>query len=389
MNDLEQARLERRQMMDDVINNRQPTRVPVLSACSTWAYYYKGYKPLDGLDNDEVLAEVSRAIYTDFYWDVVDIGPAVFHHPDLPEILGGGTFTFNQEGLHQTRPGAINVMEPEEYPELIKDPYAYILNYILPRRYALFAPDVDFNAKYEGILKVFAIRDSIARRAKLHDDIAEKEFGLFNAVNGLLLAPVDFILDYLRDFSGVMQDIKRRPEAVRDAGMALVQYSLDGVANVKPEAGKTLLIPMHLPTFLNPRDFEKVYWPSYKALVDTLVARGHIVKCAFERKYEHLFDFLQDLPKNKTVGVFEDDDIRLVKKKLGDTMAIQGGLSTQALYYAGKEECLDIVKGLIDDLAPGGGYIFGTNKSMIHATDGNPENLKAVNEFVREYGVYR
>ncbi len=83
--------------------------------------------------------------------------------------------------------------------------------------------------------------------------------------------------------------------------------------------------------------------------------RGHIVKCAFERKYEHLFDFLQDLPKNKTVGIMEDDDIRLVKKKLGDRMAIQGGLSTQTLYYASKEECLDIVKGLIDDLAPGGG----------------------------------
>ena len=59
------------------------------------------------------------------------------------------------------------------------------------------------------------------------------------------------------------------------------------------------------------------------------------------------------------------------------------------LYYGTKEECLDLAKGLIDDLAPGGGYIFSTNRAMIAPTDGNPENLKAVNEFVREYGVYQ
>jgi len=389
MTTAEELRAERMKLMDDVINNREPERVPIVSSCSTWAYYYKGYKPIDGIRSNEVVKEVSRAIYTDFYWDIIDIGPVVAFHPDIFAVAGGGTFTFTEEGLHQTNPGAIMVMEPEEYPELIKDPYEFLLTKILPRRYKLFAPEKSFQEKYDGIRKILEIQERMAEKTRIHDEIAEGEFGLFNTVGGLLIAPVDFILDYLRDFRGIMQDIKRRPEMVREAGMALVRYSLDSVAGVEPSPGKSVLIPMHIPTFLNPRDFEKVYWPSFKVLIDALVEKGLNVKCAFERKYEHLFDYLQELPKNKIVAVVEDDDIRLFKKKLGHIMAIQGGISTQALYYSSKQECLDIVKGLIDDLAPGGGFAFSTNKSMISATDGNPENLRAVNEFVREYAVYK
>ncbi|NLM53132.1 MAG: hypothetical protein GX197_09985 [Firmicutes bacterium] len=389
MNKVEELRLERQKLMDDFINNRQPQRVPIVSVCSTWAYYYKGYKPIDGIKNDAVMEEVVRAIYTDFYWDIVEIGPVVAYRPELFEILGGGTFTFTEEGLHQTNPGAIAVMEPEEYPELIADPYEFLLHKIYPRRFKLFAHDVDFETKFNGIKEIFAVRGKIAEQMQRHNEIAEKEFGLHNTISGLVLAPVDFILDYLRDFRGIMRDIKRQPEAVREAGMVLVQYALDEVEKIKPEPGKSILIPMHLPTFLNPKDFEKVYWPSYKKLIDELVARGHNVKCAFERKYDHLFDYLQELPKNRIVGVFEDDDLRLVKKKLGNTMAIQGGITTQELNFCTPEQCIDICKAIIDDLAPGGGFAFSTNKAMISASDGRAENLKAVTEFVREYGVYK
>jgi len=380
---------ERLEIMDDVNNGRVPKRVPILCSCSTWAYYYKGYKPMDGIMNEEVALEVSRAIYADFYWDVTEIDPIILHHPDVYELLGGGTFTFNQDGMPQTKPGAVKVMEADEYPELIADPYKYLLEKVLPRRYKLFSQELDFETKYESLLKYFSFQKEIGRKKMLHDQMAQQEFGMPNAVQGMLIAPVDYILDSLRDFHGIMQDIKRRPELVREAGMALIDYSLASVANIEPEKGKTVLIPMHLPTFISPRDFEKVYWPSYQALINDLVEKGFTVKCAFERKYEHLFDYLQELPQNKIVAVVEDDDIRLFKEKLGDRMAIQGGMPTQTLYYGTKEECLDLAKGLIDDLAPGGGYIFSTNRAMIAVTDGNPENLQAVNEFVREYAVYK
>ena len=71
--------------------------------------------------------------------------------------------------------------------------------------------------------------------------MAQEEFGLPNAV--ACHAPVDYILDALRDFHGIMQDIKRRPEEVREAGMVLVDYCLTSVANLKPEKVKPYSSP--------------------------------------------------------------------------------------------------------------------------------------------------
>ena len=303
MSNIEKLLEKRKKMMDTVFRNEQPERVPVTCGVSTWAYYYKGYKPKDGLENPEITEEVYRAVYKDFYFDSLDTsGPVTPYHPKINEILGGGTFTFNQEGLHQTNPGSINVMSPEEYPELIKDPYEFMINKVFPRRYKLFR-DYDPETKYRELCKMMNIRKKLLKQIERHNEIAEKEFALPSTVQGLLYAPIDYILDYLRDFAGIMSDIKRRPELVRDAGLALVQFNIDRIAGITPKAGTTVFIPMHLPTFLNPRDFEKVYWPSYKKLIYILVEKGFIVKCAFERKYEHLFDFLQELPKNRIVGM--------------------------------------------------------------------------------------
>ena len=41
-----------------------------------------------------------------------------------------------------------------------------------------------------------------------------------------------------------------------------------------------------------------------------------------------------------------------------------------------------------DECAPGGGFIFTTDKSLLSTDDCNPENLKAVNAFAHAYGRY-
>ncbi|MPN53400.1 hypothetical protein SDC9_201064 [bioreactor metagenome] len=51
-------------------------------------------------------------------------------------------------------------------------------------------------------------------------------------------------------------------------------------------------------------------------------------------------------------------------------------------------QALGKAKELIDILAPGGQYIFALDKNLLKARDINPENLKAVLNFVKEYGKY-
>ena len=53
-----------------------------------------------------------------------------------------------------------------------------------------------------------------------------------------------------------------------------------------------------------------------------------------------------------------------------------------------EQECLDKAKEIVDILAPGGKYIFTLDKNLLTIRDINPENLKTVLRFVKEYAVY-
>jgi hypothetical protein len=55
------------------------------------------------------------------------------------------------------------------------------------------------------------------------------------------------------------------------------------------------------------------------------------------------------------------------------------------LYHGTKRENINYAKRLIDELAADGGFMFSQNKMVSYPNDCKAENLKAVNDFVREY----
>lgn len=108
-----------------------------------------------------------------------------------------------------------------------------------------------------------------------------------------------------------------------------------------------------------------------------------------EGEWESKYDWLNSLPKNFAVGIVEGDDIFEAKKRIGDNITIAGGMPLQMLKLGKKEECIDYAKKLIDELAPGGGYIFTSSRELLSKGDVNHENLVETHNFVHEYGVYR
>jgi uroporphyrinogen decarboxylase len=81
-------------------------------------------------------------------------------------------------------------------------------------------------------------------------------------------------------------------------------------------------------------------------------------------------------------------DTRELKREYGQDIAFWGaGCDSQAvLPFGTPQEVADEVKRRIDDLAPGGGFVF----SPIHNIQAGvpPENVVAMFQTVREYGVY-
>lgn len=81
-------------------------------------------------------------------------------------------------------------------------------------------------------------------------------------------------------------------------------------------------------------------------------------------------------------------DTRELKRRFGkDVTFYGGGVDTQrVLPFGTPGEVRDEVKRRIDDLAPGGGFIFNTVHNI--QADVPPENIMAMWETLREYGKY-
>lgn len=378
---------ERTKRMEIVQKGGIPDRVPVYSLVDNWAFSYAGYSIEEIFSDDEKHYHAFEKVAKDFYWDSM-FTSCTSRAMNYVNALDGGSY--QTKGLMQIESGHALSMESNEYAELIRDPYKFILNVIAPRKYGLLRMPYSeekqtlYNNAIDYYFRFRALGVSSVTRFK-------EEHGMPISRGGVFWHPVDLILDYFRDFQGTMLDVKRDPIKVAEAAEAMVPIVIELCEAAYPQhiEGKSIFNPMHLPQFLRPKDFEKVYWPSYKKIVEHFASKGCIIQSYFERNYSHLYEYMQDLPKNSIFGLFEDDDLRVVKKKLGNMMCIAGGMETYMLNYGTKQQCIDMAKSLIDDLAPGGGYVFTTNRIPHAPNDANPENLKAVNDFVKEYGIYK
>ncbi|MBF7097504.1 uroporphyrinogen decarboxylase family protein [Alkalibacter mobilis] len=386
MTDVNKLYEERVQRMEDAYNRRVPDRVPVYSMVDNYAIHYAGYSLREILDDDEKHYKAYEKIMVDFHWDAT-MYSSITKAMKFYEKIGGGTFEVTDS--LQVHSGTQNNMKEDEYKELAKNPEKFLLNTVYPRKYEVLREpfNLDTYKRFEsGVDELFNFLKLAGNNTKR----LKENHGVLVNRGASTFMPMDMLLDYLRDFQGTMLDIRRRPEEVVEACDSMADYLLERIFSSYPEhvPGMTVFIPLHTPQFLRPKVFEQVYWPSFIKILNKLHEKGMKALCYFERNWEHLYDYLKEVPQDTVVGYFEDDDIRKAKRELGGKMCIVGGMPVSKLMYGTEQECIDVAKSLIDDLAPGGGYIFCTNVILHNAGDTKPENLRAVNEFVRDYGKY-
>ncbi|TGE35115.1 hypothetical protein E4K67_26855 [Desulfosporosinus fructosivorans] len=378
---------ERVQRMKDAIELREPDRVPILSQIDNWALSYYGTTLQEALKDVELEYKAYSKALTDFPFDGALAGGITFPL-NFVHALGGGIYN-NQTETLQIATGHSEIMSVDEYDQLIADPIKFIRDTLLPRKHKIFQEGTvqEKFGKYAHAVSRFL---QYAQSRGMMAERYKQEHGLPIFNNGACgNMPADAIMDYLRDFKGIMRDIKICPDKLAAACDALLPLFIRKTFGTAPQPADDRYVQLflHLPQFIRAKEFEKVYWPSFKKYVDTVTARGHKIVILFEKNWEHLYEYIQELPKGSILGCFEEDDLRKAKKILGKNMCIAGGLKTNDLCYATKEKCIDIVKGLIDDLAPGGGFVLTTDKGLISINDAKPENLRAVTEFAVEYGA--
>jgi uroporphyrinogen-III decarboxylase len=134
-------------------------------------------------------------------------------------------------------------------------------------------------------------------------------------------------------------------------------------------------------------DFKKFYWPTYKAVLEGLIAEGFVPWNLVEGGYNSRLEVIADNhpPAGATYWNFDQTDMTAAKECFGDWAAIAGNVPSSILHAATPEAVVDYVKNLIDTAGKDGGYALATGAVVDHAT---VANLHAMIETGKEYGVY-
>jgi uroporphyrinogen-III decarboxylase len=136
---------------------------------------------------------------------------------------------------------------------------------------------------------------------------------------------------------------------------------------------------------MSPEQFKTFYWPTLQKLIEGLTDEGLIPWLFFEGDHTSRLEIIRDMPKGKTICHFGLTDICQAKEVLGDVACIRGGIPNLLLCTGTTKEVKDYCKRLIDVAGEGGGFIMDTGAIIDEA---KPENMKAMIDFTKEYGVY-
>jgi uroporphyrinogen-III decarboxylase len=137
---------------------------------------------------------------------------------------------------------------------------------------------------------------------------------------------------------------------------------------------------------VNPRVFEKLQWPWYKKMVESYVSEGYTVILHLDGNWTPLLEYYTDLPPRSCVMELDITDMKKAKAVVGHMMCIKGNVNPVTLAMGNSEMVEAECKRLIDDCAPGGGFILSSGCEA--PPNSRPENIREMIRCAREYGSY-
>jgi uroporphyrinogen-III decarboxylase len=411
----EKSYQERATRIKDAIQLKKlPDRVPVFPAPGFFPAFYAGMTPQEVMyDYDKCYAAWKKFVL-DFEPDARGgcggPGPGKFFDILDYKLYAWPGHGVSPEHSYQCLEG--EYMKADEYDALIQDPSHFFRSTYLPRIFGALEP---FNKlpPLTSILEIFGVASNFipyglpdvqaAYKALLEAGNEAKKWGRVVAAfnqemaelgfpsggGGFTKAPYDVIGDTLRGTRGIMLDMYRQPDKLLQALEAITPLLIKmGVPPAKGGRNPLVMIPLHKGAdgFLSDEQFKTFYWPTFRKLLMGLIDEGCVPFPAAEGGYNSRLEVIRDLPKGKTMWLFDQTDMAKAKEILGDTACISGNMPIALLTVGTPQQVKDYAKKLIDTVGKGGGYIMANGAFFNKA---KPENVKAMVDFTKEYGVYK
>ena len=410
----ETAYMERVTLIKDAIQLRKrPARIPVCPSAGFFPIEYSGATMYEAMYVYGILQEAWEKYHRDFVPDTYT-GPTNIVPGRVLDILDFRLYQWPGHGV--SRKGEYQFVEKEymreeEYQDLIDDPTGFFLNVYFPRIFGSLeplesipllppvheiplVPPAVMPFGTEAMKSAFEIlnqagEEALRWRAKgreINGGIMGRGFPAFSG--GFSKAPFDVVGDSLRGTKGIMLDMFRRPDELKEACERLTPIMVKcGVATCRASGHIMPFIPLHKGAdgFMSDKMFRTFYWPTLRKLIIGLVNEGLVPLLFAEGAYNQRLEVISDIPKGKTLWWFDRTDMARAKETVGRVSCIAGNFSLGLLCTGTADNVRIHCKRLIESMGRDGGFIFSTGAGMQGA---KKENVKVMIETAKQYGVY-
>jgi hypothetical protein len=379
------------------MRNEKPDMIPIRPFVAEFTGAYAGYS-CQALAHDFAQAfEAACRCAADFDWDAV-VANMVYVWTGLAQ--GVDLAYYGIPGIDVPADRGFQYLEPpedsafmraDEYDQLIDDPTGFLYNVWLPRVarpvQKLGEPVTEaHNLSFikGGMSMMLYFMSFPAQVARLR-----RESGTASAISGIFKAPMDILADKLRGYLGLVEDLMQQPKKVLAACEALMPYLCQvAMSGADPDKNVPIGYWMHrgCVPFVTPDQFSNIYWPTVKPIIEELWAAGHQTLFYAEGNWDYHLGSFAELPDLSIVYHVDQGDIFKAHKAFGHKFCLSGGIPNFLLAFRSPDDVRARCRKVIDGVARDGGYIM--DASAIMQNDSRVDNVRAMTDVTREYGVY-
>ena len=379
------AEMTHRERIEAAIRCEKPDRVPIAPMMDFFCARYKGVA-LDKFVNDNDLGrELLMQVFDEFGgWD------ATYQGTTLNEFAFALTLPMRLKIPGRELPPD-SIWQFDEMPLIQVEDYDFaIQNGFMPLWGKLF-PKIrphQSPAQIPDLLHAWtgqAVKDTLIWEAR----------GVHTFTGVAISPPLDFF-SMGRSLTEFTLDLYRRPDKVLAAMDAitpgLIASAVEGQKGLRQATQYGYMTSFigatrGSDTFISPKMFEKFNWPFIKRIALALIEAGLTPLFHFDSDWTLLLEFFKDLPKGKCVLELDSiTDIFKAKQVLRGHMCLMGDVPAALLTLGSVDQVRAYVKRLCEEVGDGGGYILSSGCSV--PVDAKPENVQAMIDAAKTYGVY-
>jgi hypothetical protein len=397
-NDREALYAQRLNRYVTAMRKGQPDCVPIRPFAAEVTAKYTGFTCQQVTHDYRLAFEAVIRCCGDFDWDAAvpnmvyvwtgltqAIGLRYYGVPGI-DVEADVTFQYREPAENQA------FMKREEYDELIADPTRFLYETWLPRvsdEVVAKGCPVTYRNNLSFVKGGMAMLDYFHAFGPQIDRM-RRECGTPPAICGMLKAPLDILGDKLRGYVALAFDLIEIPEKVLAACEALMPHlGYLALTAADPQCQIPIPIWMHrgCTPFISKRHFRSIYWPTLKPIIEALWAQGNQTLLYAEGKWDNELEDFAELPAGSVIFHIDCSDPAAAHRILGGKFCLSGGVPNTLLAFGSPEEIRAHCRHLIETIGAEGSYIM--DASAIIQNDASLENLKAMTNAAREFGVYR